>query len=429
MTKPSIAVLPFVDLSSGRNQQYLCDGLAAELIDSLSRTEGLRVASRTSSFRFRAADRAREAGRELGVTAVLEGGVSKAEGRLRVSARLVRAEDGKEIWSESFDSPLQDVFAVQHEIATHILRGLDLGSDLKLLQRTRRKPAADARAYEHYLEGREKFFLYSRRGVEAALESFDKALELDPSYSRAHAGVAECSSFLYMYGNGVASDLERADRASQRALELDPELAESHAARGLVLSLQHRFAEAEEAFETAIDLSPKLFEAFYFYARNSFVKGDLEVAAKLFGHASVVNPDDYQAPLLVAQIYDGQERDQEAAWSRRKGVRAAERRLEANPEEVRALYMGANALVCLGEVERGLEWAERALRLEPDEAMVLYNVGCVYALAGKTEKALDCLEKSVSSGLAYVDWLRQDSNLDSLREHPRLLALLALQDS
>ena len=144
---------------------------------------------------------------------------------------------------------------------------------------------------------------------------------------------------------------------------------------------------------------------------------------------AVVNPDDYQAPLLVAQIYDGQGRNREAVSSRKRGVSAAERRLEQNPEEVRALYMGANALVSLGETEKGLSWAERALRLEPDEAMVLYNVGCIYALAGESEKALGCLEKSVSSGLAYVDWLRQDSNLDSLRGHPRFQALLALQGS
>lgn len=424
MTTPSIAVLPFVDLSADKNQRHLCDGLAAELIDALARTKDLRVARRSSSFEFRAANQAREAGEKLGVSAVLEGGVSKADGRLRVRARLVRSEDGVQIWSESFDSPVEDVFAIQHEIAERILEGLDLSLDPRLLEKIKRKPTADVQAYEYYLEGRERFFEYGRRGVEAALELFDKALTQDERYARAHAGVAECGTFLFMYGNGNAADLERADLASRRSLELDPELAEAHVARGLVLSLQEQYDAAEEAFETAIDLNPKLFEAFYFYARNSFVKGDLESAAKLFGHASRVNPNDYQAPLLVGQIYDSQGRPEEATRNRRRGAHAVERRLQQNPDETRALYMGANALVCLGEVEKGLRWAERAMQLEPNEAMVLYNVGCIYALAGEAEKAFECLEKSVSSGLAYVDWLRQDSNLDSLRDDPRFQALL-----
>jgi tetratricopeptide (TPR) repeat protein len=261
------------------------------------------------------------------------------------------------------------------------------------------------------------------------MRSFNKALELDPDYARAHAGVAECCTFLFANADGDETVLEQADLASRRALELAPDLAEAHAARGQVLSLLRDYEAADESFEEAIDLNPKLFEAFYFYARNAFVKGDLESAAKLFGHASVINPDDYQAPLLAAQIYDGQERTEEAASSRRRGIQAAERRLQQNPREIRALYMGANALVCLGETERGLRWAERALKLEPDEAMLLYNVGCIYALAGEPDRALDCIEESLKRGPAYLEWLRHDSNLDSLREDPRFQALLDQQAS
>lgn len=424
MQTPSIAVLPFADLSADKDQKYFCDGLAAELISALSRVEGLRVAPRSSSFRFRSADHPGQAGRELGVSAILEGGVSRTANRLRVSARLIRVEDGVELWSRSFDSPLSDIFDIQNEIAERISQALELRLDQQASEAFKRPPTTDVQAYESYLEGREHFFEYGRRGVEAALRSFNKALELDPGYARAHAGVAECCTFLVSNADGDEADLEQADLSSRRALELAPDLAEAHVARGLVRSLQHKYRAAEESFETAIDLNPKLFEAFYFYARNSFVQGDLETAAKLFGHASRVNPDDYQAPLLVAQIYDGQESPEKAAASRRRGIQAAERRLQQNPEETRALYMGANALVCLGETERGLRWAERALKLEPDEPMVVYNAGCIYSLAGEAERALECIEKSVRFGPAYLEWLRHDSNLDSLREDPRFQALL-----
>lgn len=424
MPSLSIAVLPFADLSAEKDQRYFCDGLAAELITALSRIEGLRVAQRSSSFRFRAVDDVQEAGRQLGVSAVLEGSVGKADGRLRVRAKLTSTDDGFELWSKTFDRPLEDVFAIQNEIAERITQTLELRLDQRHAEALKRPPTTDIQAYEYYLKGRERFFEYRRRGVEAALQLFNMALMLDHDYARAYAGVAECCTFLFMYADGDEADLEQADLASRRSLELAPDLAEAHAARGLVLSMQHQYEASEEAFETAIRLNPKLFEAYYFYARSSFAQGDLESAARLFGHASRIDPDDYQAPLLLAQIYDDLERPEEAAAIRRRGVQAAERRLQHNPEETRALYLGATALVCLGQLERGLSWVERALELEPNEPMLLYNVGCVYSLAGELDRALECIEKSVSSGLAYIEWLRQDSNLDPLRDHPRFQALL-----
>jgi TolB-like protein/Flp pilus assembly protein TadD len=429
MTVSSVAILPFVDLSAERDQQYFCDGLAAELIAALSRVEGLRVAPRSSSIRLRSAEDAQEAGRQLGVATAVEGSVAKSDERLRVSARLVRVEDGAELWSRTFDRPLEDLFAVQHEIAERIAHRLEFRLDEKHARALERAPTSNLRAYEYYLEGRERFFEYRRRGVEAALTLFNRALELDSDYARALAGVADSCCYLVMYADGDDHLLERADQASRRSLEIAPDLAEAQVARGLVLSLQQRYEASEEAFEKAIDLDPKLFEAYYFYARNSFAQGELETAAKLFKHASIIDPDDYQAPLLLGQIYDTLERPVEAAAVRRQGVRAAERRLRHNPEETRALYMAANALVCLGQSEQGLRWAERALALEPDEPMLLYNVGCIYSLAGKLERAVDCVEKAVAGGDAYVDWLRQDSNLDSLRDHPRFQALLARHGS
>ena len=424
MPTQSIAVLPFADLSPDQDQRYFCDGLTGELVGALSCIENLDVAPRSSSLHLRGFEDDREAGRELAVALVLGGTVSKADDRLEVTTRLTEVDAGVERWSETFDLPLKDVFTIPHEIAQHVAATLDLHLAEHHSEALQRAPTADVRAYDYYLKGRERFFEYRRRGVEAALQLFNMALMLDHQYARAYAGVAECCTFLYMYADGDDADLEQADLASRRALEIAPDLAEAHAARGLVLSLQHRYEESEEAFERAIELNPKLFEAYYFYARNCFVQGDLAGAAKLFGHASRVDPDDYQAPLLVAQIYDDQQRPEDAAASRRRGIKAVERRLRRNPEETRALYMGANALVGLGDLEKGLRWAERAVELEPGESMVLYNVGCVYSLAGKIDLALDCLEKSVRSGLAYVDWLKQDSNLDPLREQPRFQALL-----
>ncbi|RPJ87306.1 MAG: tetratricopeptide repeat protein, partial [Acidobacteria bacterium] len=183
---------------------------------------------------------------------------------------------------------------------------------------------------------------------------------------------------------------------------------------------------AEKAFLTAIQHEPRLYEAYYFYARVAFAQGKPEKAIELYDKASQVNPHDHQAPLLVAQIYSDLGRHQEADAHRVRGVQIAEARLKLNPDDSRALYMGANGLVALGKVEEGLEWARRAMIIDPNEPMVLYNVACVQCLGGKLEAAMESLERAVRSGLTQKGWIEHDSNLDPLRTHPRFQALLRL---
>ena len=137
-----------------------------------------------------------------------------------------------------------------------------------------------------------------------------------------------------------------------------------------------------------------------------------------------VRPDDYQSPLLVAQIYDDAGRHSDAAAARRRGIEIAERHLRLNPDDARALYMAANGLVALGERRRGRQYAERALAIRPDDPMLLYNAGCIFSLLGLVEAALDCLEKAAATGLTQKGWYEHDSNLDPLRDHPRFQELL-----
>ena len=278
-------------------------------------------------------------------------------------------------------------------------------------------------AYDYYLRGRSYFYQYRRRGIEFALQTFSRAIELDPSYALAYAGIADCCSFLYMNIDRSETHRVRADAASRKSLALDPELAEAHTARGVALSLGGRHDAAEQSFEIALRLNPNYFDGHYFYARDCFARGQTEKAIRLYEQASVVRPDDYQAPLLVAQAYEDLGRDDEARAARERGVRAARERLDLNPDDVRALYMGANGLVAIGEREEGLAWAARAFEIEPDEPMLLYNLGCIYSLAGEVDEALAFLERAIEGGFAHRAWFEQDSNLDPLREQPRFLAL------
>jgi non-specific serine/threonine protein kinase len=421
----SVAVLPFADMSPEQDQEYFCDGVAEEIIHALGQVRDLHVVSRTSAFRFKGTSMgSREIGQRLGATTLVEGSVRKAGDRVRITAELTSVSDGYTLWSERYDRDLQDIFAIQDEIARSIADAMKVTLSPEESLAIAKVATRDLEAYDFYLRGRQFYYLYSRKGMEFGLRLFNRAIQQDPEYARAYAGIADCCAFLYMYGGNAEETRRRSESASRKALELDPDLAEAHAARGVALSLSDRAEESKQAFETSVRLDPKLFEAYYFYARLCFAAGKEEKALELYEKAIRARPEDYQPPLLMAQIYEDLGRPAEAAASRRRGVRLAEAKLELNPDDSRALYLGANGLVALGERERGLKWARRALAIDPEEPMAVYNVACVQVLAGQNEEALDSLEQAVRSGLTQKDWIEHDSNLDPLRDHPRFKKLM-----
>jgi tetratricopeptide (TPR) repeat protein len=188
--------------------------------------------------------------------------------------------------------------------------------------------------------------------------------------------------------------------------------------------------QAERHFETALRLNPRLFEAYYFFARDCFARGRLEKAARLFERAAEVRPEDYQAALLLPQVYDALGRNKDSERATRLGLEiAAERHLQLNPDDVRALYLSSGRWIGAGDRERGLDLARRALELEPDEPTVLFNVACAFAQAELIDEALDFLERGIARGFGHRQWIEQDSDLDSLRDHPRFRALMDSSDT
>jgi serine/threonine protein kinase/tetratricopeptide (TPR) repeat protein len=421
----SIAVLPFVNMSADPENEYFTDGIAEEIINALTKIQALRVASRTSAFAFKGKTLdIRRIGEQLSVSTVLEGSVRKAGTRLRVTAQLVNVADGYHLWSERYDRELEDVFAIQDEIAGNIVKALRVVLSEEEKRAIEKVPTANIEAYDYYLRGRQFFHLFRRKGIQFARRMFERAIDIDPKYVLAHAGVADCCSFLYMYWDGSKANIEGADTASRKALDLGPDIAEAHAARALALSLSKQYDEAQREFETAIRLNPKLYEAHYFYARASFQQGKHEEAVRQFEEASRVRPDEYQAALLLQLPYHALGRHDDAKAALRRGLVVAEKHLELDPDDARALYLGAGALSQLGERKRSVEWAARALAVDPEDSGVLYNVACAYALAGETHAALDCLEKAIHNGFGHREWIEHDSDLNSLRQDPRFEALL-----
>jgi tetratricopeptide (TPR) repeat protein len=361
---------------------------------------------------------------QLAAAYVLDGSIRRAGSRLRITTQLAETCTGHSVWAERYDRQLEDVFAIQDEIAKNIARALRVMLTEKEKREIEKVPTSEVQAYDYYLRGHQYFHQLSRKGLEFARQMFARAVVIDPGYARAYAGVADSCSFLYMWFEATEDNLREAIAASRRAVELDPELAEAHASRGLTESLSKNYGGAEKEFETSIRLNPQLFDAYYFYGRARLAQGQYEEAADLFVKASRANPDDYQAHAMRAGCLRALGRAEEARQARRDSLRAAERHLQLHPDDVRAVYLGANALCELGERTRALEWASRALSMDPEEATVLYNVSCAYVLLGETDKSLDCLEKAFGKGFGHKEWIENDPDFAALRSNPRFQALM-----
>jgi tetratricopeptide (TPR) repeat protein len=321
---------------------------------------------------------------------------------------------------------LEDVFAIQEEIAQSIARALRVMLSEAEKRAIAKVPTTNVEAYEYYLRGRQHFRQFRRKSIEFAKQMFARAIEIDPNYADAYAGLADCYSYLYMFWAATEENLREADTASRKAVDLDPELAEAYVARGVAVSISERYEEAGKEFETAMRLNPKLFEAYYFYARGYYARGKREQAVYWFERASQARPEDYQAPTLMASALGGLGRKAESDAAYRKSLELAQKHLELNPGDTRALYFSAIALCQLGErKEQSLEWAGRALAMDPEEPQVLYNVACVYAVLGRIDEALECLAKTIAHGDWWKTWMKNDPDLVSLHSHPGFQALLS----
>jgi TolB-like protein/tetratricopeptide (TPR) repeat protein len=419
----AIAVLPFADMSPGRDQDYLCEGLAEELINVLTRIDGLRVAARTASFQFRGtgAD-VRAVGQKLGVGTLLEGSVRKAGNRLRVTVQLIEVATGFHRWSRRFDRTLKDVFAIQDEIAESVATSLRGGVLSRHEKQALLRPHTGTAAYEYYLRGRQYLPRLTPLDLQRSGEMFEHAIELDDGYGPAFAGLAMVHATLYEWFGAREDDLVSANRASQKALQLSPGLADAHVARGFTLSLYRRYDEAVHEFEEAIRINPNFFDGYYYFARASFARGEIKRSAELFRSAANIRHEDFQSPLFLSQSLRMLGRTEGAREALREGIHRAENALALNPLDGRALSLGSCALF---PDARAMEWSLRALELYPNDMCTLVNAACLRAKAGLKEEALEILERIFARGWGKRDWIEHDPDFDTLRDDPRFKKLLA----
>ena len=422
--RPSIAVLPFNNMSGDSEQEYFSDGISEDIITDLSKVSGLFVIGRNTSFAYKGqSPDLTKVATDLGVRYVLEGSVRKAGARVRINAQLIDGATGGHVWADRYDRDLTDIFAIQDEITEAIvgqLRITLLPDEKKAIGEAQ---TTNIEAYNYYLKGRHFFANSTKTLLRLARQMFARAAELDPAYARAYANIAMCDARLVStYQMPISADdiLTMADKA----IALDPSLPDGHAARGVALGTFGKAAEAVAAFECALSLDPANADAHGGYARYQLAVGDTEAALRHFARATELDPDDYVSPLMAETLLVGLGREAEADRYMAMGIKRAEEAMRLHPENGKPAQMGAPSLARIGQTKRAKDWLERSLYLDPDDPQANYNAACTFAHLGEVDRAFETLERwGAVSGKSEIAWLEKDSDLDSLRTDPRFASL------
>ncbi len=383
----SIAVLPFADMSAGKELDYLCEGMAEEILNALTKVGGLRVACRTSSFRFKeSSDDARQIGAALSVKTLLQGSVRAAPGRLRVTVQLVDCASGFQRWSERYDREMGDVFQVQDDITSRVVEEL-IGhlaprAGGEALEQGQRH--SNTHAYHLYLKGR--YYWHKRHLGETgkALDFFEKAIEANPGYALAYAGLADAHSALGIYGFVPPTVARGAARGyADKALALDETLAEAHRALGFInLYYEWNWTRGEQELRKAIELNPSLVDAHSYYAILLAAQGRYEEAAREAERSVSLDPYSADAHYLYAVTHLFS-RDYDAV------IAATRRAAELEPSLLVSWVVYALAAFKIGELAAALEAGARFAKM--DNALFLGATGKLQADTGHEEAARECL--------------------------------------
>jgi adenylate cyclase len=399
----SIAVLPLVNESGDASQDYFSDGLTEELINSLGQIRQLRVIGRNSSFQFKGkAQDSRTISQALGVANLLEGSVRKVADRVRIAVQLVRATDGSQLWSQSYDRELKDILAVQEEIAAEISETLRLKLTGAERQQLAKRPTENLKAFQYYLQGRTYRQRNTREDVLAAIGYYERALEEDRNYALAYAGLAETYSFLgaltYIASNEGRRKLEEAAR---KAFALDENLAEAHVALGLdyVQFAPYNFSLGDREFRRAIELNPSLAMAHFYLGLSLAREGRLDESVEELVKARELDPLSSIIARVVALPY----------YLKRDYGRALELLRQADelgPAFTTTWEIGA--YIQNGLVNKTLTELEKAKGERKNDPILIYDTGMVYAAQGKRAEALQTikeLEEMSGPSLSQVHWI------------------------
>jgi TolB-like protein/Flp pilus assembly protein TadD len=385
-----LAVLPFVNMSADPENEYFSDGITEELLNALTRVDGLQVTSRTSAFAFKGKnDDIRDIAIQLNVDKILEGSVRKAGNRVRITAQLINAADGFHIWSETYDRKLDDIFEVQDEISGIIANKLkeNMSGPQKQVPSIK-SSIKNIAAYTHYLKGLHFKNKITPADNRKAIECFKQAIALEPGYAQAYAMVAQCYSTLGSHGQMIPhTAFEIAHQYADKALEIDDSIAEGHIAKAMPnLFYEWKWQEAYEALQKAIELNPSAVEAYDLLGFYYVAMAQKTQAVKILEEAELIDPLSPTIIRSLGNVYIFAERFDDA-------IRQADKLLEMNPEMRSAIELKGWAIGMKGDWQTALPLFEEVHRLTNHPLKGLMGLGVAYARTGMMDKAMECVHK------------------------------------
>jgi len=451
-----VAVLPFVNMSAEKENEYLGDGITEDLCTALSQIKGLRVPARTSSFMFKGkTEDIRKIGKQLNVSTVLEGSVSKAGNKVRISAQLNNVADGYHLWAATYDREMTDILEVRSDISRRVAEALKIQLGTEQAQRLVKKPTENTKAYEVYLLGRFELNKFTEDGFTNSLAHFQQAIALDPKFAVAYASLADAYNTIGYWGYLAPKDaFPQAKRAAQMALKLDPDLAEAHGALGYVeFQYEWKFKEAESEFKEAIRLNPNSVSALlrffeylfdfqrtqeaheqlerareldplsiqitYYYAAVSWYERDFDRAIEQLQKTISMEPNNAFAYLTLSPVFYKKKMPAQAFTAHEKSDSLEGIFSDAEMADMRNSYETAG-LSAYFRKENEL----RQKRLAQGKYQSPLNIAMNYAFAGADSEALDWLERAVDEHTPWLPELKIDPMWDAVRSQPRFVALL-----
>jgi serine/threonine protein kinase/Flp pilus assembly protein TadD len=418
----SVAVLYFENLSGAKEDEYFRDGMTEDVTTELTKIRSLQIFPRAAvaAFRDKPAT-APEVGQQISATHVLAGSLRRAGNRLRINVQMVETRTGHSVWAERYDREMKDVFEVQEDIARCIAQALRISLSPQEEQTITRKPTENLQAYDFFLRGRN----YTRRqNREFALQMFEHALQLDPNFALAHAGIANICGMQFYLQDRDPRWIERGIAAVNRAFQLDPPLPEAFVARARISYAQEKYEDAAEYARMAIARKPDCESSWDMLGRALFASDRWQEAADLAERALEANGDDYNVYVPYGNALLALGRTDAARTLLERAVRVLEQQIERVPEDTRARILLACAYARLSRQSEATRELEKVLALGSTDPHTIYNAACTYGLLQMKEEALTTLKRAAGAGFSEWDLACRDPDLACLREEPEFRHLL-----
>jgi TolB-like protein/Flp pilus assembly protein TadD len=421
----ALAVLPFDNISPDPETDYFSNGLTEELIARLSMLRDIELVSRSATRQFKDARHDISAiGRELGARYVVGGTVRRFQDSVRITTQLEDVDTNRQVWGNTYKGKLDDIFDIQEQVAQQIVEALKLKLTFSEKVSLTKRQTLNAQAYDLYLRGQDYLYRLTKRSVERAIQLFEKAIELDPRYAAAYAGCSGAYGQMYWMFSRDEKYREKARELSFKALMYDNNLAEAYTAMGVSYFIWGKFEEAGASARKAIELDPDDFIAYWTLGRIHFANGEFGLAYDVYQRVIKLKPEFVNAYSDLRMTCQRLGREQDAERARGELLERMPTYLLQNPDDARQRMLYATALAEIGRNEEALREGAQAQELSPNDPLMLYNIACVYSRLGEPRRAIEALRQAIAAGYENFPWLRNDPDLDALRDEADYKALM-----